>query len=96
MTHFCWEASYLNYNRISHKARCSMAPRNCPHEISEILTLKTGKQKQVWYCTFSPDNEKEKTIDPHKIQPSKYQIGVASETKTATQIKTSCRLDSGN
>jgi len=50
----CFEASYMNYGRISHKARCSMAPRNCFHETSEVITLKTGKRIQVYYCPFNP------------------------------------------
>jgi len=70
-----------------------MAPRNCPHEISEVIRLKTGKRKQVWYCTFEPEGAIEKNLDVNEIQPSKYQMGVESETKTATQIKTSCRID---
>lgn len=78
---FCWEASYMNYNRLSHKARCSMAPRNCPHEISEVVVLKTGKKKQIYYCTFEPQTGEA------------VQIPLKDLKKTTKPEKKSCRLD---
>jgi hypothetical protein len=51
---FCWDRRYLNYGFLSHKAKCSMSPRNCPHEVSETIRLQTGVFKTIYYCTFSP------------------------------------------
>jgi hypothetical protein len=74
----CRNRDYMHYGRISHKAKCSMAPLNCPHEISEVITLKTGHKKQIYYCIFKPEEEK-KTVkhEVHEMFPQKV----------------SCRLD---
>ena len=76
MTDFfiCYNSKYMNYGFLSNKAHCSMSPRNCPHEVSEVVTLRTGKRKQIYYCTMDAKKVMEERTsninhEAHEIQP---------------------------
>lgn len=75
----CFDASYMGAKKVSNKARCSMAPRNCEWEVSQIITLKNGMKKTIYYCLFDPA-----TLVAEPVKPLKEQNN-----------KTSCRLDGG-
>jgi len=88
---FCYDAAYCNYRKISTKARCSMAPRNCEFEAREIITLQTGKRLTIYYCTLNPKALAEQVRDIAIIQPLSEQLAEAV-LKTDPAVPLSCKI----
>jgi hypothetical protein len=87
---FCYDAAYCNYRKISLKARCSMAPRNCPFEARETITLQTGKKITIYYCTLNEEKFQEEKKGG-KFQKEKNEKKFQNEKEEAPQ----CRLSGG-
>lgn len=56
----CYNASYMEYGFISNHSLCAQPPIQCNHEIGEVVTLRTGMQLQIFYCTKSKETTKSK------------------------------------
>lgn len=65
----CYNSSYMGAAKISHKARCSMAPRNCPYEVSQVITLLNGMKKTIYYCLFFPEKKQQRMKEKEHKEP---------------------------
>ena len=86
----CFNASYMNYGYISSRAICAQPPIACDKEIWELIKLKTGKQVQIFYCTYYPTTNTKQTEDGTK-QKGLYIKLWDEETKTGPACSISGR-----
>lgn len=51
----CINRHYMSYGFLSPHALCAQPPQSCQYETWELLTLKTGRRVQQFYCTFTTE-----------------------------------------